>query len=380
MVQITLQGVSRRFGTVIAVDRVDLEIADGSFTVLLGPSGCGKTTTLNMIAGLEEVSGGRILFDGEEIQDRPPHKRDIAMVFQSYALYPNRSVRENIAFPLRMSRVDKREIAARVADVAARLEIAELLNRHPKALSGGQQQRVALARAIVRRPRAFLLDEPLSNLDAKLRADMRIELKALQRQLNGTFILVTHDQAEAMSLADTLVVMNRGQVQQVGAPLAVYRRPTNLFVARFVGIPAMNLVEGEVGGGVFRGHGFEVPLRSGYGDGPRTLGFRSEGVRLEPASDGATGQVELVEQLGADALVAVATAAGVILAREHPDTRLEPGDGVRLVVDPAQAHLFATDTGIRLNPDDGVGHVDADGLAAMAQATAAMVHPPAARP
>jgi ABC-type sugar transport system ATPase subunit len=363
MVQITLEGVSRRFGTVVAVDGVDLQIGDGSFTVLLGPSGCGKTTTLNMIAGLEEVSGGRILFDGEEIQDRPPHKRDIAMVFQSYALYPNRSVRENIAFPLRMSRVEKREIAARVADVAARLEIAELLDRHPKALSGGQQQRVALARAIVRRPRAFLLDEPLSNLDAKLRADMRIELKALQRQLNGTFVLVTHDQAEAMSLADTLVVMNKGRVQQFGAPLTVYRRPVNLFVARFVGIPAMNLIEGEVSGSVFRGRGWEVPLDSGYDDGPRTLGFRSEGVRLEPASEGATGKVELVEQLGADALVAVATDSGVVLAREHPDTRLEPGDGVRLVVDPTQVHLFATDTGNRLSPPASVGHRAADGLA-----------------
>jgi ABC-type sugar transport system ATPase subunit len=221
MVRITLERLSRRFGPIVAVDDVDLALPDGAFAVLLGPSGCGKTTTLNMIAGLEEVSAGRILFDGQEVHHRPPHKRDIAMVFQSYALYPNRSVRENITFPLRMAKVPKSEIAVRVADVAARLEIAELLDRHPRALSGGQQQRVALARAIVRRPRAFLLDEPLSNLDAKLRTDMRLELKSLQRQLNGTFVLVTHDQAEAMSLADLLVVMNKGRVQQVGAPLAV---------------------------------------------------------------------------------------------------------------------------------------------------------------
>jgi ABC-type sugar transport system ATPase subunit len=358
MVQISLERVSRRFGTVVAVDDVDLEIADGSFTVLLGPSGCGKTTTLNMIAGLEEVSAGRIRFDGEEVQDRPPHKRDIAMVFQSYALYPNRSVRDNIAFPLRMSRVDKREIAARVADVAGKLGIAELLDRHPRALSGGQQQRVALARAIVRRPRAFLLDEPLSNLDAKLRTEMRFELKALQRQLGGTFVLVTHDQAEAMSLADEVVIMDQGRVQQVGAPLAVYREPANLFVARFIGVPAMNLVAGEIADGRFRGPGFEVDLGHRFPAGPVTLGFRAEDASLAPAGDGATGRVQLVEQLGADALVAVETAAGLIVAREHPDTPLQSGDGVRVAVDPGRAHLFAAGSGERLKAAEGVA-VDA---------------------
>jgi ABC-type sugar transport system ATPase subunit len=350
MVQITIEGVSRRFGSVLAVDDVSLTIGDGTFAVLLGPSGCGKTTTLNMIAGLEEVSSGRIRFDGAEVQHLPPHKRDIAMVFQSYALYPNRSVRDNIAFPLRMSRVDKKEIASRVAEVAAKLEIAELLDRYPKALSGGQQQRVALARAIVRRPRAFLLDEPLSNLDAKLRADMRIELKTLQRQLNGTFVLVTHDQAEAMSLADTLVVMNRGKVQQTGAPLTVYREPSNLFVARFVGVPAMNLVEGEITGGVFRAPGWEILLGDGVPSGPATLGVRAEGLILEPSTDDSTGRVQLIEQLGADALVAVETATGVIVARDHPDTPLQPGDLVRLLVDPARAHLFNPSTGVRIGP------------------------------
>jgi ABC-type sugar transport system ATPase subunit len=348
MVQIDLERVTRRFGAVVAVDDVDLTIADGAFTVLLGPSGCGKTTTLNMIAGLEEVSAGRIRFDGEAVQDRPPHKRDIAMVFQSYALYPNRSARDNIAFPLRMSRIDKREIAARVADVAAKLGIAELLDRHPRALSGGQQQRVALARAIVRRPRAFLLDEPLSNLDAKLRTEMRFELKSLQRQLGGTFVLVTHDQAEAMSLADEVVVMDRGRVQQVGAPLDVYRKPANLFVARFIGVPAMNLVAGEIAEGVFRGSGFVVEVGWRYPAGPATLGFRAEDASLAPAESGATGRVQLVEQLGADALVAVETAAGMIVAREHPDTPLQSGDAVRVVVDAGRAHLFAVESGERL--------------------------------
>src|SRR5436190_1970639 len=186
MAQIELQGVRKTFGSVVAVDGVSLGIRDGTFTVLLGPSGCGKTTTLNMIAGLEEVTDGLILFDGDEVQDLPPHKRDIAMVFQSYALYPNRTVRDNIAFPLRMQRISAREIGERVGAVAGKLGISDLLERHPRQLSGGQQQRVALARAIVRRPRAFLLDEPLSNLDAKLRADMRFELKSLQRELGGT--------------------------------------------------------------------------------------------------------------------------------------------------------------------------------------------------
>jgi ABC-type sugar transport system ATPase subunit len=333
---------------VVAVGDVDLRIADGSFTVLLGPSGCGKTTTLNMIAGLEEVSAGRIRFDGEEVQDRPPHKRDIAMVFQSYALYPNRSVRDNIAFPLRMSRIDKREIAARVADVAARLGIAELLDRHPRALSGGQQQRVALARAIVRRPRAFLLDEPLSNLDAKLRAEMRFELKSLQRQLAGTFVLVTHDQAEAMSLADEIVVMDRGRVQQVGAPLDVYRRPANLFVARFIGVPAMNLVAGEIVDCRFRGPGLEVVLGGCFPSGATTLGFRPEDTVLTATEIGANGRVQLVEQMGADALVAIETPAGVVVARAHPDTPLQTGDRVRIGVDPARAHVFATASGLRL--------------------------------
>ncbi len=348
MVQINLERVSRRFGNVVAVDDVDLQIADGSFTVLLGPSGCGKTTTLNMIAGLEEVSAGRIRFDGEEVQDRPPHKRDIAMVFQSYALYPNRSVRDNIAFPLRMSRIEKREIASRVSDVAARLGIAELLDRHPRALSGGQQQRVALARAIVRRPRAFLLDEPLSNLDAKLRTEMRFELKSLQRQLAGTFVLVTHDQAEAMSLADEIVVMDKGKVQQVGAPLAVYRQPVNLFVARFIGVPAMNLVAGQVADGVFRGPSVEVALAHPRPGGATTLGFRSEDVTLARADGDVAGRVQLVEQLGADALVAVETESGVVVARDHPDTTLQPGDGVQLVVNPERAHFFAADTGQRV--------------------------------
>ena len=347
MAQIELQGLRKMFGSVVAVADVSLTIEDGTFTVLLGPSGCGKTTTLNMIAGLEELTAGTILFDGVEVQDLPPHKRDIAMVFQSYALYPNRTVRENIAFPLRMQRVDRHEIDSRVDAVAGKLGIGELLSRRPRALSGGQQQRVALARAIVRRPRAFMLDEPLSNLDAKLRADMRFELKALQRDLSGTFDHVTHDQAEAMSLADVMVVMDKGLIQQVGPPLAIYRSPINLFVATFVGIPTMNLVSGEIADGTFRAPGWAFPLAGSNGSGPVTLGIRSEDVSLEAAPTGGMGRVRLVEQLGSDALIEVETEFGRLVVRTPADTPFGPGDSVGVKANTRHVHLFDPITGSR---------------------------------
>ena len=354
MAQIQLRGLRKTFGNVVAVDDVSLTLQDGTFSVLLGPSGCGKTTTLNMIAGLEEATAGSILFDGQEVQDLPPHRRDIAMVFQSYALYPNRSVHDNIAFPLRMQRVDRREIATRVKDVAGKLGILELLNRRPRQLSGGQQQRVALARAIVRRPRAFLLDEPLSNLDAKLRADMRFELKALQRDLGGTFVHVTHDQAEAMSLADAMVVMDRGLVQQVGPPLEVYQEPANLFVATFVGIPTMNVVAGEVADGVFRVRGWSCPVNGAAVAGPATLGVRSEDLVLEAAPEAPSGEVRLVEQVGSDAFVEVTMQWGRLIVRTPSNTPLMPGDPVR-VRPSGRVHLFHPETGVRLGRTVGVG-------------------------
>jgi ABC-type sugar transport system ATPase subunit len=347
MARIELSGLRKTFGSVVAVADVSLAIDDGTFTVLLGPSGCGKTTTLNMIAGLEDVTAGAIMFDGEEVQDLPPHKRDIAMVFQSYALYPNRTVRENIAFPLRMQRVDRRETDARVTDVASKLGISELLGRYPRQLSGGQQQRVALARAIVRRPRVFLLDEPLSNLDAKLRGDMRFELKSLQRDLGGTFVHVTHDQAEAMSLADAMVVMNQGRIQQVGAPLAVYQQPANLFVATFVGIPTMNVLNGQVSDGQFRADGWSAPIGSTSAAGPVVLGVRSEDIVLEPADDGADGRVRLVEQIGSDALVEVEASFGRVVARVPADTALGPDAPVHIRFNSRRAHLFDPATGTR---------------------------------
>jgi sn-glycerol 3-phosphate transport system ATP-binding protein len=242
---ISLRGIEKRYGDVAVVRRLDLEIANGEFVVLVGPSGCGKSTTLRMIAGLESISSGELLIDGDRVNDVAPGDRDLAMVFQSYALYPHMSVRENIAFGLTVRRVDKATIAARVDEAAAMLGLSELLARKPRQLSGGQRQRVAMARAVVRRPRAFLFDEPLSNLDAKLRMEVRAEIAGLRRRFGTTTVYVTHDQVEAMTLADRVVVLQGGVVQQVGRPLEVYRQPANRFVATFLGTPTMNVVAAD---------------------------------------------------------------------------------------------------------------------------------------
>ncbi|MFI0370713.1 ABC transporter ATP-binding protein [Actinomadura sp. 1N219] len=353
MSSIELRQVTKRFGDTLIVDSIDLTIEDGSFTVLLGPSGCGKTTTLNMISGLEEASSGRILFDGKEVQDVPPHKRDVAMVFQSYALYPNRSVRENISFALKLRKQPAAEIAARVAEVAEMLDIGALLDRKPRQLSGGQQQRVALARAIVRRPNVFLLDEPLSNLDAKLRADMRISLRELQRELGGTFVYVTHDQGEAMSMADQVVVMNGGVVQQEAPPLDLYRRPANRFVAGFVGTPGMNFVPGDLDGDGSFAHGdWTVPIGwTGSARAGVTLGVRPEDVTLEPGDGpGAVGKVRLIERLGVEAIVVASFPSGDVIARADPDIELDSGTPVAMRVRPGKAHLFDAEDGGALAP------------------------------
>ena len=244
MARIYLDNVTKRYGSVVAVNQLELEIRDKEFVVLLGPSGCGKTTTLNMIAGLEELTEGDIYFDDQVVNFVPPHKRDVAMVFQSYALYPHKTVYENIAFGLRMRKYDKTEIDRRVRDAADRLEIGHLLERRPSQLSGGQRQRVALGRAMVRQPSVFLMDEPLSNLDAALRVSMRAEIKRLHKTMETTFVYVTHDQAEALTLADRIVVMNHGLVQQIGTADEIYERPKNMFVASFLGSPPMNFIAG----------------------------------------------------------------------------------------------------------------------------------------
>ena len=252
MAEIQLSNVSKRWGTFVGVDRFDLTISDQEFLVLLGPSGCGKTTTMRMIAGLEDPTEGDIYIDGQRINNLEPKDRDVAMVFQSYALYPNMNVYENIRFPLMVRGIDSKTHDAKVRRASAMVELDDFLHRKPAELSGGQRQRVALARAIVREPNVFLMDEPLSNLDAKLRVSTRAQIKNLSHELAVTTIYVTHDQIEAMTLADRVVVMERGIVQQVGTPTEIYDKPANAFVAGFIGNPAMNLIEGQVSGGVFR--------------------------------------------------------------------------------------------------------------------------------
>src|SRR5580704_3235194 len=264
MARIVCNQLVKRYDTVTVLDGLDLEIRDNEFLVLLGPSGCGKTTTLNIIAGLEELGGGEIYFDDRLMNDVPPHKREIAMVFQSYALYPQKTIFENIAFGLRLRRTPDAEVRRLVAEAAERLEITDLLQRRPAELSGGQRQRVALGRAIVRQPTAFLMDEPLSNLDAALRLSMRVLIKRLHQSMATTFVYVTHDQGEAMSLADRIVVMRDGQIQQIGTPDEIYRKPGNVFVASFLGSPQINLIEGELndgtGGSTFARGGMNIAL------------------------------------------------------------------------------------------------------------------------
>jgi len=306
MAQITLERLVKRYGDVEAVRAIDLEIPDGEVTVLVGPSGCGKTTTLRLIAGLERATSGTIRIDGADVTDLEPKERDLAMVFQNYALYPHLTVRENIAFGLKARRMPAAEIDRRVREAAELLDVAHLLRRKPSALSGGQQQRVAIGRAIVREPAAFLFDEPLSNLDAKLRVEMRTEILRLQRELRGTIVHVTHDQEEAMTLAHRVVVMNAGRIEQIGTPADVYRDPATEFVARFIGSPEMNVLDSP-----------DAAAALGLRDtGAARVGVRPEDLEPAPpvpAADEATrfsARVEVVEMLGAQAIVTLRAAAG----------------------------------------------------------------------
>ncbi|WP_337997770.1 sn-glycerol-3-phosphate ABC transporter ATP-binding protein UgpC [Oleispirillum naphthae] len=339
MATLSLQALTKRYDNgVPAVNAVSLDAADGEFIVIVGPSGCGKSTLLRLVAGLETVSGGRVVIDGAVVNDREPGNRDIAMVFQNYALYPHMTVAGNMAYGLRNRRVPKPEIAAKVRRAAEILELTELLERRPAQLSGGQRQRVAMGRAIVREPKVFLFDEPLSNLDAKLRVSMRVEIKRLQRRLRTTAVYVTHDQVEAMTLADRLVVMNRGVAEQIGPPLALYERPATVFVAGFIGSPAMNLLPAEWDGRFARVSPHLALALPGLGapPGPLTLGIRPEHLGLE---GGAAAAVELVEPLGADTLVHVRLADGPLLvaraaAAPAPDAPLA------LEMPLARLHLF----------------------------------------
>jgi multiple sugar transport system ATP-binding protein len=327
---IKFQNVSKTFGGTCVVDDLSLEIDNGEFVVLLGPSGCGKTTTLRMLAGLETVTSGDIYIDGERVNDLPTQHRDLAMVFQSYALYPHMTIAENIGYPLRVRKLPKAERVERVNRVAAMLEIESLLERKPRQLSGGERQRVALARAIVREPRAYLMDEPLSNLDARLRVQMRGELKRLQHQLRTTTIYVTHDQAEAMTLASRVAVMKKGRLQQFDTPMNIYNQPANRFVAEFVGSPSMNFIEGEVQAGMFVSDSLRVPLSAEQlsklsGQSRLTMGIRPEHVQvsIEPRDGAIAASVYVTELMGNETFVFLSVGDNRLITRAPADFRAE---------------------------------------------------------
>ncbi len=335
-----LKGVEKRYGDVRVIKGIDLTIEKGEFVVFVGPSGCGKSTLLRMIAGLTEIDGGSVNLDGRDITRLPSSKRDLAMVFQSYALYPHMSVFDNMSFALRLAHVDKAVIQEKVQRAAEILNLTQYLERTPKDLSGGQRQRVAIGRAIVRAPKVFLFDEPLSNLDAALRGQTRVEIATLHRELGATTIYVTHDQVEAMTLADRVVVLRDGAIEQVGSPLELYDRPANQFVAQFIGTPQMNVVD-TAALPALRGAVGAANAPDGF------IGVRPENVIVKPAGAGAlAGQVELVESLGADTLIYANVGGkgpgqGVqIVARQNTRTALHAGDAVGLDIAPASFHLF----------------------------------------
>jgi multiple sugar transport system ATP-binding protein len=354
MASVSIRSVTKRFGAVEILHGVDIDIADGSFTVLVGPSGCGKSTLLRMIAGLEEISGGEIRIGERRVNDLPPKQRDIAMVFQNYALYPHMTVRDNLGFSLMLARQDKAKAEAKVARAAEILGLMPLLDRFPRQLSGGQRQRVAMGRAIVRDPQVFLFDEPLSNLDAKLRVAMRSEIKELHLRLKTTSVYVTHDQIEAMTMGDKIVVMKDGRIEQTGSPLELYDRPANLFVAGFIGSPAMNFLPamlrrraGEARVELADGTQLTAPANAGGADGQAVImGVRPEHLTL--ADSGIPSQVVVVEPTGADTFVACRHegAEFSVVFRERHD--FPPGTTIHLQPDLQHAHLFDAGTGLRL--------------------------------
>jgi multiple sugar transport system ATP-binding protein len=357
MAEVHIQSLNKKFDEVHAVKDVNLGIHDKEFVVLVGPSGCGKTTTLRMVAGLESITSGRILIDDKIINDLPPMDRDIAMVFQNYALYPHMSVYDNMAFGLKMRKFDRADIAKRVQDAAEILGIQELLKRKPRQLSGGQRQRVALGRAIVRHPQVFLFDEPLSNLDAKLRVQMRVELKKLHDRLGTTAIYVTHDQVEAMTLGDRVVVMKDGLVQQVGEPLELYNEPANLFVAGFLGSPAMNFAPVEISetnGALWAGNEgmrIQVPAEiagrlGGHIRNDVTMGIRPEDLHVATGADpeelSFDAMIEVIEKLGSEILLDVAVGPHTMVASVDPSVRVNVHERLRLALNPERLHFFDT--------------------------------------
>jgi len=346
MAAVQLRNVSKRWGSTVGVDNFDLTIADREFLVLLGPSGCGKTTTMRMIAGLEEATEGDIVIGGRKVNDLEPKDRDVAMVFQSYGLYPNMNVYENIRFPLKVRKVPDGEHRDRVMKAAGMVELTEFLERRPAALSGGQRQRVALARAIVRQPNVFLMDEPLSNLDAKLRVSTRAQIKNLSHELQVTTVYVTHDQVEAMTLADRVVVMERGVVQQIGTPTEIYDRPANKFVASFIGSPAMNLMEGAVIGGTFKGGNVAISGLPG-GGGAVTVGFRAEDAQVVGRGGQINAKVYTVELLGDAVMIAVRAGGALVSVKADKAFRANIGDAISISVPARVCHIFDHDSGRR---------------------------------
>ncbi|MBM3681877.1 MAG: sn-glycerol-3-phosphate ABC transporter ATP-binding protein UgpC [Actinobacteria bacterium] len=352
MASISLKQIQKSFGEVEVVKGLDLEIPNGQFTVLVGPSGCGKTTTLRMIAGLETVDSGVIQIGDKDVTKLEPKNRDVAMVFQNYALYAHLSVADNIGFPLKSKGIKKEEINARVAEVASSLGILDLLRRKPKELSGGQQQRVAIGRAIIRNPQVFLFDEPLSNLDAKLRLEMRTEIIRLQRRLGTTAVYVTHDQEEAMTLSDVMVVMKDGVIKQLGKPDDIYKKPKDVFVAEFVGSPKMNLVKGRASAGEFISEsGFQIkvdPIISGE----ITLGIRPEDVKITNKDASSTqGKIEILEQLGPRAILTIQSGNQQITAVVDNENLKQITDKTNISINSQveDQHYFETSTGKRLN-------------------------------
>ncbi|MCC7115347.1 MAG: sn-glycerol-3-phosphate ABC transporter ATP-binding protein UgpC [Burkholderiales bacterium] len=364
MASVSFKGVQKAFGTTKVIHDVGFDIHDGEFVVLVGPSGCGKSTLLRMLAGLEEIDAGTIAIDGKIVNDTESKDRDIAMVFQSYALYPHMTVRDNMAFSLKLRNADASFIAERVANAAKILNLDPYLGRFPRELSGGQRQRVAMGRAIVRDPKVFLFDEPLSNLDAKLRVAMRAEIKALHQRLKTTTVYVTHDQVEAMTMADRIVVMRDGVVEQIGEPLELYDRPRNLFVAQFIGSPAMNVVDGRLRGAgvgtvvetldgvrwpVLREPAAAAGLDVSYGVRPEHLAVVERG-----SADSVAGEVIVVEPTGAETELLVRIGTSEINVTSHGRAKIGPGDPIALRVAPDSVHLFDQKSGSRIADGQGM--------------------------
>jgi len=350
MATVEFRNVRKAFGSTQVLHGVSVDIADSEFVVLVGPSGCGKSTLLRMLAGLENITSGEILISGRVVNTLPPKDRDVAMVFQNYALYPHMTVFHNMAFSMKLAKAPKDVMEREVQRAAKILGLEQLLHRYPRQLSGGQRQRVAMGRAIVRNPQVFLFDEPLSNLDAKLRVQMRSEIKALHQRLRVTTVYVTHDQIEAMTMADKIVVMNHGVVEQVGRPLELYDRPANLFVAGFIGSPAMNMIEGTITNGSLRtadGTDWILPTNGkGRHEGPAVYGIRPEHLRLDP--NGIAASVQVVEPTGSETQVLLRVGEQPLVAAFRERVTAKPGEMIRVTPDPGLIHLFEKGTGQRI--------------------------------